>query len=163
MHLDIDVMVNDRGWTDGFPQIEGKLSDALEAAAAHLDDKVSGGASLALVLTGDARARDLNRDYRGKDAPTNVLSFPVAAAAWSAGAGEHPLGDIILALQTVLREAGEQGKPVTDHACHLAVHGFLHLMGYGHQTDSEATLMEGAEITILKKIGISDPYTPVET
>ncbi len=104
---------------------------------------------IAVVLADDAFVRTLNRDYRGKDKPTNVLSFP--------GEGEH-LGDIVMALDTVLAEAKEQGKRPRDHAIHLLVHGTLHLLGYDHIRDKDAVEMERLEIKILKKLKVDNPY-----
>ena len=105
---------------------------------------------LAVVLADDAFVRDLNRDYRGKDKATNVLSFPSDEKGC--------LGDIVLAFETVEREAAEQGKTFRHHACHLLVHGVLHLLGHDHEEEKEAVLMEQKEVKILKKLGIANPY-----
>ena len=157
--MDIDVTLTDADWQTDFPDVETRLAAVLQTAAMHLADAVPAHASLALVLSNDANVRQLNREYRGKDTATNVLSFPVPQSAVPDRHGaEIPLGDVILARETVVREAAEQGKGILDHACHLAVHGFLHLLGHDHQTDEEATLMEALEITILGKVSISDPY-----
>ena len=106
---------------------------------------------VAVVLADDAFVQQLNKDYRGKNAPTNVLSFPNDEQT-----GE--LGDIILALETIEREATAQGKKFRDHAAHLLVHGFLHLLGYDHIKDAEAEVMEKKEIKILQKLAIANPY-----
>jgi len=104
---------------------------------------------MAVVLADDAFIRELNRDYRGQDKPTNVLSFP----------GEDAyLGDLILAYETVEREAREQGKSAKHHAIHLLVHGTLHLLGYDHMVAKDAARMEALEIKILKKQEIDNPY-----
>lgn len=112
-----------------------------------------------VVLTDDAEQRRLNRDYRGQDKPTNVLSFALA------GPGETPppgapllLGDVVLARETVAREAAEQQKPLADHLQHLVVHGVLHLLGYDHENDTEAAIMEKSEVAILARLGVPDPY-----
>jgi probable rRNA maturation factor len=115
-----------------------------------------------VVLTNDAEQRRLNRDWRGIDQPTNVLAFP----AWDPGApspAEAPLllGDIVLAYETVTREARDQRKPVADHFRHLVVHGVLHLLGYDHATRSEAILMETLETSILAGLGVADPYRDI--
>lgn len=102
-----------------------------------------------IVLATDAFVRKLNRDFRGKDKPTNVLSFP--------GVGDY-LGDIILARQTIEREAKTQGKTPRDHTIHLIIHGLLHLLGYDHERPKQAQNMEALEIKILKKLGINNPY-----
>ncbi len=111
--------------------------------------KIRGASEITVVLADDAFVRGLNRDYRGKDKPTNVLSFP----------GDIPhLGDIVLARETIEREAKEQGKTFRDHAAHLLVHGTLHLLGYDHMKAKEAEIMEALEIKILNKLAISNPY-----
>ena len=102
-----------------------------------------------LVLADDALQRRLNREYRGRDKPTNVLSFDGAPAA---------LGDVVLALETIAAEAEAQGKPLADHVAHLVVHGVLHLLGYDHETQGQARSMERLEIEILAGLGIGDPY-----
>ena len=123
------------------------------------------------VLAGDdAAIANLNSEFRGKPQPTNVLSWPAQSlepaeegeaptAPQSDPFGEIELGDIALAYETCAREAAEAGKPLADHVTHLIVHGLLHLLGYDHIRDVDATLMEGLEITILGKLGLDDPYT----
>ncbi len=107
-------------------------------------------AELTIVLTDDALIRELNKTYRGKNKPTNVLSFPSGEKQY--------LGDIILAFETIKREAAEQGKSFEHHAMHMLVHGTLHLLGYDHENESDAETMERLEIKILKKLGITNPY-----
>ena len=114
---------------------------------------------LVVVLADDAEQRQLNRDWRGIDRPTNVLAFP----AWAPGAQlprDAPLllGDVVLAFETVAREADEQDKPLADHFGHLIVHGVLHLLGYDHASDMEAVEMERLETSILAELGVADPY-----
>jgi len=112
---------------------------------------------LAIVLTDDSAIRALNRDWRGKDEPTNVLSFP----AQEPGADRRAprmLGDIVIAYETAAREAEVEGKPLVHHLAHLAVHGFLHLVGYDHEASEEADAMEGLEVAILARLGVPDPY-----
>jgi probable rRNA maturation factor len=121
-------------------------------------------AELSLVLTDDAHIRELNRTWRGKDKATNVLSFP-------AGEEDEPdvsddysdrpmlLGDIVIARETLLREADEEEKSAADHFCHLIVHGFVHLMGYDHEDEAEAEEMEALETRILASLGVADPYS----
>ena len=109
------------------------------------------------MLTDDARVRELNREWRGQDKATNVLSFPAAQPP-----GETPqplmLGDIAIAYETTRNEAEAEGKPFQNHLSHLAIHGFLHLLGYDHLDDDEAEEMEGLERDILATLGIADPY-----
>lgn len=114
---------------------------------------------LGVRLTDDAEQRRLNRTYRNKDAPTNVLAFP-AIEPGAAVPTDAPLllGDVVLAFETVAREAAEQEKPVADHLRHLVAHGVLHLLGYDHTHASEAAVMENLERSILQGLGVPDPY-----
>jgi probable rRNA maturation factor len=115
-------------------------------------------------LASDDEVHALNRQYRGKDAPTNVLSFPMvqpdllATVTQNSDDGEVLLGDIVLAHGVCMREAAERGIPVEDHATHLIVHGTLHLLGYDHQTDQEGDAMEEIEAQALATLGVADPY-----
>ncbi|WP_082659528.1 rRNA maturation RNase YbeY [Aureimonas sp. AU40] len=123
--------------------------------AADLDTEVS------VTLTDDAEVREVNREWRGKDKPTNVLSFPMSDL--SPGDAPGPLlGDLVLAAETCEREAAEEGKSAADHVRHLLVHGMLHLLGFDHETDEDAEDMESAEIRILAGLGIPDPYGDAE-
>jgi probable rRNA maturation factor len=132
---------------------DAMLRRALAAAAAL----VSSDGELAVVLTDDDAIRALNRDWRGKDAATNVLSFP-AKQARSDRRAPPLLGDIVIAYETVAREAAAEGKPFMHHLAHLAVHGFLHLVGYDHEANKDADAMEGLEIAILARLDVPDPY-----
>jgi len=114
-------------------------------------------AELAIVLCNDSAIRALNRDWRGQNAPTNVLSFP-AGTPCNGGRGTPYIGDIVIAYETTAREAAAEGKPFKNHLTHLAVHGFLHLLGHDHETDRDAKRMERLERTILAGIGVPDPY-----
>jgi probable rRNA maturation factor len=114
-----------------------------------------GASELSIVLTSDAEQRELNRDWRGIDQPTNVLSFPQIEPF---GPVSGLLGDIVLARETLLREALDLGKSLDEHFTHLVVHGFLHILGYDHVAEDEALAMEGLETQILKTLGIPDPY-----
>jgi len=109
---------------------------------------------MTVVLADDAFIRKLNRDFRGKDKATNVLSFPESRIPNP----ESYLGDLVLAHETIEREAHEQGKKVRDHVKHLLVHGTLHLLGHDHEEDKEAAQMEALEVKILKKLGVGNPY-----
>jgi probable rRNA maturation factor len=115
---------------------------------------------LAIVLTDDSAIRLLNQQWRGRDKATNVLSFPAQKASEGA-CGQPPLiGDIVLAYETIAREADNEGRPFAHHLAHLAVHGFLHLNGWDHQRDEDADAMERLERKILQRLGIPDPYRP---
>ncbi|KTE02343.1 rRNA maturation RNase YbeY [Sphingopyxis sp. H115] len=118
---------------------------------------------IAIRLTGDDEVHDLNRDFRGKDKPTNVLSFPqvqpdLLESLSNSDDGEILLGDIVLARETCAREAGEKGISLADHATHLIVHGTLHLVGYDHMGDASAAAMEALEVKALASLGIANPY-----
>lgn len=117
--------------------------------------EVTGVAELSIVLTDDAEQQELNRDWRGIDKPTNVLSFP-QIEPFEPVAGI--IGDIVLARETLEREAEELQKSLTDHFTHLVVHGFLHILGYDHIEEGEALEMEGLETRILAVLGVPDPY-----
>lgn len=133
------------------------VRELVEAAAAEIatepELKISL-ASVAIALSSDAEVEVLNGQYRGKPKPTNVLSFPSGP-----GAGKGFIGDIILAAETLQREAADEDIPVEHHFQHLVVHGILHLLGYDHETDADAEVMETLEIKILARLGIANPYT----
>lgn len=114
-------------------------------------------AELSLVLAGDKTLQSLNNEWRQKDKPTNVLSFPGNDIAVGEVAGIM-LGDIVISLETTAREATLENKSFEDHLSHLVVHGFLHLFGYDHETDDEASQMESLETRILNELGIDDPH-----
>ena len=117
--------------------------------------RLKGVAELSILLTNDAEQHELNRQWRGKDSSTNVLSFPQIEPF---GPVTGILGDITMARETIEREAVEQGTSFPDHFTHLVVHGFLHILGYDHLSDAEALQMEGLETQILASLGIADPY-----
>lgn len=195
--VDITISIEDDRWDGAVPDVESLCERAARAALIAADaqdpDWLPGGpVEMSLVLADDATVQELNRDYRAKDKPTNVLSFALYADGESDGdEGEEDgadeefdveeiaihdddddnveflspepavpvlLGDVILAFETVEREASEQGKPFTDHLTHLVTHGVLHLLGYDHIEDSEAEQMERLETQILSGLGIADPY-----
>ncbi len=114
-------------------------------------------AELAIVLTNDSAIRALNNHWRKLDAPTNVLSFP-AKAMRTGHSAPRQLGDVVIAFETTAREAAAEGKRFEHHLVHLAVHGFLHLLGYDHESDRDAKKMERLEVAILARLNVSDPY-----
>jgi probable rRNA maturation factor len=145
--------------------IQRAIATAAEMADAGLDeDRLGeanlGEAELAVMLTDDAGIRTLNSNWRGIDKPTNVLSFPALPPSGAGGPDQAPrmLGDIAIAYQTTRAEADEEQKPFDHHLSHLAVHGFLHLIGYDHEQDDDAEAMEALESEILAQLGIPDPY-----
>jgi probable rRNA maturation factor len=152
--LTVDVLTESPLW-DAEPGAEAVVRRAITQAAA-VEGSADPAAEVSVLLCDDAVIAALNARWRGRDEPTNVLSFP-APPAGDPAAPAH-LGDIAIACETVIREAREQGLPVTQHLAHLAVHGFLHLLGYDHVTDGEAERMERLEREILASLGIPDPY-----
>jgi probable rRNA maturation factor len=159
----IEVALPCAGWTGLCAAAESLVRGAAELALARgttdLGLTWEGTVEIGITLADAAGQRQLNRDYRGQDEPTNVLAFPV----WEAGTRLPPdapvlLGDIVLALETVAQEAAEQKKPLDDHLIHLTVHGVLHLLGYDHLTQAKAATMESLERSILAELGVPDPY-----
>jgi probable rRNA maturation factor len=134
------------------------------AVAAEFSQEDIGEAEVAVMLTDDAGIRTLNSNWRGIDKPTNVLSFPALQPTGPVGPEDAPrmLGDIAIAYETTRREADDEHKPFDHHLSHLAVHGFLHLIGYDHEKDDEAEDMETLETEILAQLGIPDPYADQE-
>lgn len=141
------------------PDSEAVIQRAVAAAAESVDNDVAD-AEVAVMLTDDAGIRTLNSNWRGINKPTNVLSFPALQpeGAWKPGDAPRMLGDIAIAYETMRREADEEHKPFDHHLSHLAVHGFLHLIGYDHEDDADAEEMEALETRILAQLGIPDPY-----
>ena len=152
----IDIAVASPLW-DAQPAAAQTVREAIAAAAAALDQP-SG--EVSVVLTDDIAIRKLNRDWRRIDKPTNVLSFPALQPTGPRGDDDAPrmLGDIAIAYETMRREASDEQKPFDHHLSHVAVHGFLHLLGYDHEDDDEAEAMETLEQEILAQLGIPDPY-----
>jgi probable rRNA maturation factor len=143
------VVVEDPGWR----KIRGLLPRLKRAAAAAAKAvKFRGASSLTVLLSSDRKLQSLNREFRGLDKPTNVLSFPAPPSQ----SGYR--GDIALALGTARREAKQAGKSLADHAAHLVVHGVLHLAGHDHARARDAKVMEKLEIDILRRLGIANPY-----
>lgn len=150
--LHIEISRNAEGWPEA---LDARAEQAVRGALKHSNAKITGAAELSVVLTDDAEQRTLNREWRGIDKSTNVLSFPQIEPF---GAVSGILGDVILARETLEREAAEQGVSFEDHFTHLMVHGFLHILGYDHIEDGEALVMEGLETQILASLGVADPY-----
>jgi probable rRNA maturation factor len=142
----IAITIEQGGWT------KQDMAIVKRAAAIALESKPH--ASVSILLDDDAAIRPLNKQFRGKDAVTNVLSFPAAAMPGNEGF----FGDIIIARQTVEREAAEENKAFAHHLSHLVIHGILHLLGQDHETADEAQAMEAQERALLMRLGIADPY-----
>lgn len=165
-----DTIIEDNRWdAAGLAELAERGAQAV-LARLPLDHAVE----IAVMGCDDARIAVLNADFRGKPQPTNVLSWP-SQELGSEEEGEEPylpepeddgdahhLGDLALAYETCAREAAEQGKTLSDHVTHLLVHGVLHLLGYDHIRDADATLMERLEVEILGNLGLSDPYREID-
>ena len=144
----IEIVIEEKAWRTAEPRVRSLVR---VAAVATLKAEGRAGGGVAVLLAADSRLQALNAAFRGKDSPTNVLSFPGPDAA------AH-LGDIALALGVCAREAAEQGKTLAAHLQHLTAHGVLHLLGYDHETDADAEVMEAKERRILASLGVADPY-----
>jgi probable rRNA maturation factor len=142
----IEVEIEDTAWTDALPDSAAVVERAASAALGAVAGDV------VVLLTDDDAVRDLNARFRGRDGPTNVLSFPAAESAFP-----H-LGDLVLAHGVCAAEAEAQGKSLADHLAHLIVHGVLHLLGRDHEAEAEAEEMEAEERSILASLGVADPY-----
>ena len=152
--LAIEIDVQSALW-----ERQSAAADTVRGAVAAAARFAPATGEVSILLTDDAGVRELNRQWRGIDKPTNVLSFPAAP-----GPGPQTLlGDIVIAYETLARESEAQGTPFLHHLAHLTVHGFLHLLGYDHETDSQAEAMEGLERDILASLAIADPYRIHET
>ena len=156
--LAIEIMQSHAGWSAAVADVDA-LVERAAGAAWHLVERPEVPGELSLVLADDAAIRALNRAHRGKDAATNVLAFPIGAP--SGGGAPWLLGDIVLAFETVRREATRDGKSLEAHLTHLVVHGMLHLLGHDHETAAEAETMEAMEVEALRGLGFPDPYAPV--
>jgi probable rRNA maturation factor len=151
--LAIEVLVRSRKWS-AEPRAGTVVRKAIRAAATAAS---TSRAELAIVLTDDSAIRALNRHWRGQNKPTNVLSFP-AARPHGKRVRTAQLGDIVIAFETMAREARAEGKLLRHHLAHLAVHGFLHLVGYDHDKHRDAKEMESLEVEVLSGLGVPDPY-----
>ena len=158
--VEITVTTSCDAWLDACPDAESLAECAARAAlAAEPDEATDGPVLVGVVLTDDAEQRDLNRTWRGKDSPTNVLAFALTDPDEKPPSGAPVLlGDVVLAFETVAREAAEQRKPLGDHLAHLVVHGVLHLLGFDHESEAEAAIMEAGETEILSRLGVPAPY-----
>ena len=156
---EITVTLPCPAWKAACPQAVRLARAAARLALERSAPAGSGPVELGITLTDDDAQRRLNRDYRGRDAATNVLAFPAAEPAVVPPVGAPLLlGDVVLAFESVRREADEQQKAFADHLRHLVVHGVLHLLGHDHESEREACAMETLETEILARMGVPDPY-----
>ncbi len=161
---EIDVSVQDPAWEkiDKISNLVHKVASTTLTAAIIPRFAFGRALEVSIVLANDDLIQLLNREYRNKDAPTNVLSFATLDSEEPETGDVLNLGDVILSYQTIMREAEEQNKTITEHTMHLIVHGVLHVLGYNHQTDDSATDMETLEIRILERLGVQNPYTELD-
>lgn len=161
----IAVEAVDGAWLEALPQCRDLCREAVLAVLSRLGfDALGGAVEIGVRLSNDRELRTLNGQYRQIDAATNVLAFPASDCTAGAPPTAPPagaplaLGDVVLGFETVRAEADDQGTAVADHLRHLVVHGVLHLAGYDHHGESEATIMEALESDILAGLGVADPY-----
>jgi probable rRNA maturation factor len=152
--MDIDFLFEDDAWL----AVPEPLARRAILAVFEVLERPVPQAELSIVFTSDAAVAELNRTWRGKAQPTNVLSFPAAAGPGPAPGAPQPLGDIVLAAGVVSAEASAQGKPLANHATHLIVHGVLHLLGFDHVDEAHAEAMERLETEVMSRLGLPDPY-----
>ncbi len=153
--VSLDLQSEDDGWL-AVENIESLCERAVFQASMEAQPKPMQGAELSILLTNNTKIRVLNKQWRGIDKPTNVLSFPAVLPEKIA---KSPiLGDIALAFETIELEAQTDQKSMNNHITHLVIHGFLHILGYDHETEKDAALMEALEISILEKLNIANPY-----
>ena len=161
---EIGVVVERDTWLAALPDVESTCrrvaAAALGAATTAWPDNEVARMELAVVLTDDAHVRVLNRDYRGQDKPTNVLSFAALDDEEAPLPPDGPivLGDVVVAYETTMAEAAHETKTLVQHLSHLVVHGVLHLLGHDHEYEEEAEEMEALEVSVLAALGIPDPY-----
>lgn len=151
--VEIDVNVAAAAW-DAVDGLERLARDCVDASLAETGETLAVGCELSLTFCDDAEIQALNAEWRGKDKATNVLSFPTPGPL----SARLLLGDIVIAYETVAAEAVEQQKSLRDHAAHMVIHGFLHLIGYDHESADEADEMEALERRIASRLGLRDPY-----
>jgi probable rRNA maturation factor len=157
----VEVSVHCEAWVAACPDAVALAEAAVRAALASAMRSVGAPPILGVILTDDAEQRRLNHTYRGIDAPTNVLSFALSDPTVRASGAPMLLGDVVLAFETVAREAADQNKSLAGHLAHLVVHGVLHLLGFDHPNEAEAAAMEALEVEILKILGVPDPYRDI--
>ncbi len=153
--ISLDIQIENSGW-EAIDNIEGLCERAVFQAIKQAKLKFIKGAELSILLTGNAEVHTLNKQWRKMDKPTNVLSFP--AVPPKKIAKSPVLGDIALAFETVKLEATNDQKILENHLSHLVIHGFLHILGYDHENEADAAIMEALEISILEKLDIANPY-----
>lgn len=159
--LTAEVITQSDAWSESTNLVEATIQKAVACVAALPEVMTDRRQSVSIVLSDDDLVRQLNKTHRGFDKPTNVLSFPSAQGPFELEEEGHYLGDVVLAFETIEKEANDLKRSKSDHLSHLVIHGLLHLLGYDHETDQEARLMEQLEISLLANLGIANPYEDV--
>jgi len=159
--IQLEILIGEARWRK-IPKLAARLKKAAATIPSHLPKKLRLNANVVVLLTSDAEMRRLNRDFRGKNQPTNVLSFPTFAPRELPNMGKKSaqilLGDIALGYQYIVVESKNTHKILINHACHLLIHGILHLFGYDHVSGPKAVRMETLEQEIMRGLGLPDPY-----
>ncbi len=155
--LKVEIVRSSAKWSE-LGDIDHALVEAAQAARSTIVTAPTNHEGLTIVLSSNMEVQGLNKTFRGQDKPTNVLSFPFGNEKNFSDHGSQSLGDIVLAFETILQEADERAADPRHYACHLVVHGVLHLLGFDHKTDSDAQIMEELESRIAGKLGMPDPY-----
>ncbi len=163
--ITLDISIENAGWKK-IPKLNARLLKTAQAVFDHLPERFRFPFMVTVLLTGDAAMRKLNRDFRGMDRPTNVLSFPQFAPRQLPKKGQKGevtyLGDIALGYQYIVGETKKNNKMLINHNCHLLIHGILHLFGYDHHSSTGAVRMERLEKRIMASLGLPDPYAPID-
>jgi probable rRNA maturation factor len=162
--LHTDISVSHAGWATALGDVEGVCHRAALAAFGACAEPELKQAEVSILLSDDEKLQALNKQYRGIDKPTNVLSFASLGENETTPFDAMPqlLGDIVIAYETTLGEAEQENKKLANHLSHLVIHGILHLLGHDHETHAQAELMEALETSALGGLGIPDPYNGVE-
>ncbi len=159
MKVELEITIEDRRWSE-IANLKEVAAEAISSAYAESECDLGSAFLVSLLFCNDSRIKELNREWRHQDKATNVLSFPAPPDLMMDG--YLVLGDLALSYETVLRESETEEKKIIDHLSHLIIHGFLHLLGFDHETESDAEEMEWIERRSLEKIGIMDPYANSE-
>lgn len=159
MNVDVEVVIQYERWLEALPKVDKAVQKTVAFAWQEAGIKKVGIPEISVFLSNDADIKEINREYRGVDKPTNVLSFPaIEEDVLLEPNMPYLAGDIVLAFETCQEEATAEGKTLSDHMMHLLVHGVLHLAGFDHIKDDEADEMEAKEVEILAKLGVKNPY-----
>ena len=156
-----DISIEHPAWSRKRLGLQKMSENVFSDTWKHIKGKSKAAPMISVVYTNDAEIKKLNKKFRAKNKPTNVLSFQIWPVPSALPPIQIPAGDIVFAFETIEREAKEAGLSFKHHLTHLMVHGFLHLFGYDHMNDADAEIMEALEVKILRKMGIKNPYAEI--